>query len=499
MMKFTNNRATRRGEKKSRTIVLTLLLFASAALSPATAGAAETSAAATTLAALVGEKVAEPAVTTPNIAEHSTAAGPVYVGASSSGLNQPTSFRSGPSVLGQFTSDPPSSQCGRERSPDVRERTITAVRNVRTGPDLDCPVVDQQLTNVVFTSSTYVVRDGYRWTHNGHGWLAYADSDGSNSILAIPQTTTPTAFTSDPPSSQCGRERSPDVRERTITAVRNVRTGPDLDCPVVDQQLTNVVFTSSTYVVRDGYRWTHNGHGWLAYADSDGSNSILAIPQTTTPTDFEPFYHNNSTIPESTSAPRPGLPQRGELDLVPHTDGGNVTLRDGYIVVHNRPDPNEELAELEFLREAADFNLGLEFLGCVFDPRISDAEGLLSYLRTSYQVFRESPSRARGYVIPSSVDVPICFAKTFLALPVPPGPTREVRGCQPTQGIYQTCDDSVQRFYQSPAGEGVLESINHPACIEECRYACIHLAVPNYKNLTIPGKQQIFDEYCTFG
>ena len=382
MMKFTNNRATRRGEKKSRTIVLTLLLFASAALSPATAGAAETSAAATTLAALVGEKVAEPAVTTPNIAEHSTAAGPVYVGASSSGLNQPTSFRSGPSVLGQFTSDPP--------------------------------------------------------------------------------------------SSQCGRERSPDVRERTITAVRNVRTGPDLDCPVVDQQLTNVVFTSSTYVVRDGYRWTHNGHGWLAYADSDGSNSILAIPQTTTPTDFEPFYHNNSTIPESTSAPRPGLPQRGELDLVPHTDGGNVTLRDGYIVVHNRPDPNEELAELEFLREAADFNLGLEFLGCVFDPRISDAEGLLSYLRTSYQVFRESPSRARGYVIPSSVDVPICFAKTFLALPVPPGPTREVRGCQPTQGIYQTCDDSVQRFYQSPAGEGVLESINHPACIEECLFL-IHI------------------------
>ena len=135
MMKFTNNRATRRGEKKSRTIVLTLLLFASAALSPATAGAAETSAAATTLAALVGEKVAEPAVTTPNIAEHSTAAGPVYVGASSSGLNQPTSFRSGPSVLGQFTSDPRAANAaasGHQMSESARSQPYATFAQGRT-------------------------------------------------------------------------------------------------------------------------------------------------------------------------------------------------------------------------------------------------------------------------------------------------------------------------------------------------------------------------------
>ena len=165
-----------------------------------------------------------------------------------------------------------SSVCGMSRTSDnLSNRTLTSARNIRTGPSLDCSKVGTLNPGVVFTTSTYKVVDRYRWAHvetsAGSGWVAYASYDGSNNLLA----TAPT-------NSVCGKSRTADVRERVITSARNIRTGPSLDCPKVGTLNPNVQFTSSKHVTGDGYRWTHVGAGWVAYANVDNTNFLLADP-----------------------------------------------------------------------------------------------------------------------------------------------------------------------------------------------------------------------------
>ena len=86
-----------------------------------------------------------------------------------------------------------------------------------------------------------------------------------------------------PPSEAgvCGLARTDDIRDRQITRTRNIRSGPSLACEILGSQSPGDTFISSRYVTGDGYRWTHVGSGWVAYATDTGANSILTSPSTT--------------------------------------------------------------------------------------------------------------------------------------------------------------------------------------------------------------------------
>ena len=152
---------------------------------------------------------------------------------------------------------------------------------------------------------------------------------------------------------------------------------------------------------------------------------------------------------------------------------------------------------MEYLVDVDNREVTHEYLKCLFDPSITDAEDLASSLQTSEEVLRTGKG-VKGYVVPTWQDLPICFVKVLLSVPVPPdAASREVLGCIPEMGSYGTCHDVAKRFYGNSdniqEAVRVAASINNVDCVNECRYACYHLGVPAY---VFPGKAQVFAEYC---